>query len=110
MAYSKKPDTKSIALVITFTALYVVFGFVKISPIIGLSGQAITAAAIIAPVIGIIFGPYISIVSTFLGGTIGFFFGSFSLLSFSSGMAAAFCGGMAYKKKQIVSIGFYLLQ
>jgi hypothetical protein len=100
--------TKDTALTVTFTALYAVFGFIKISPIIGLSGQAITAAAIIAPIIGILLGPYIATLSTFLGGTIGFFLGALSYPSFASGIAAAFCAGMVKSGRRIISVLTYL--
>lgn len=109
MSVHGKLDTKELALAVTFTALYVVFGAVKISPIIGLQGQAITAAAILAPVMGIIFGPYISVLSTFLGGIIGISLGYFSQLSFASGIAAALCSGMISKGRRIISIIIYLL-
>lgn len=102
-----KFDTKDLTLAISFTALYVVFGFVKISPIIGLPGQAITAAAIMAPIMGVMLGPYIGSVSTFLGGVIGFFAGSFSIPSFVSGIFAASCAGMLHKGKRSLCILSY---
>jgi len=104
----RKLSANEVALTVCFTALYVVFGFLKISPIIGLPGQAITAAAIMAPIIGIILGPYIGTLSTFFGGIVGFFFGSFSPLSFASGIFAALCSGLTYNKKRISSIVVYL--
>ncbi|MCJ7425342.1 hypothetical protein MUP01_13920 [Candidatus Bathyarchaeota archaeon] len=103
----RKLTTKEVALTISFTALYVVFGFLKISPIIGLPGQAITAAAIMAPLMGVILGPYISTLSTFLGGLMGFSFGSFSLLSIGSGMTAALCSGLVCRGKRVVSVLIY---
>jgi hypothetical protein len=100
MKKNKKLTTKDVGLIVCFTALYVVFGFLKISPIIGLPGQAITAAAIIAPIIGIILGPYIGTLSTFLGGVVGFSFGYFSPPSFVSGVFAASCAGMLHVGKR----------
>jgi hypothetical protein len=100
MKKNKKLMTKDVGLIVCFTALYVVFGFLKISPIIGLPGQAITAAAIIAPIIGIILGPYIGTLSTVLGGVVGFSFGYFSPPSFVSGVFAASCAGMLYVGKR----------
>lgn len=108
MKHYGKLTTKDTALTVTFTALYAVFGFIKISPIIGLSGQAITAAAIIAPIIGILLGPYVGTLSTFLGGTIGFFLGALSYPSFASGIVAAFCAGMVKSGKRIISVLAYL--
>lgn len=104
----RKLSANEVALTVCFTALYVVFGFLKISPIIGLPGQAITAAAIMAPLIGIILGPYIGTLSTFFGGIVGFFFGSFSQLSFASGIFAALCSGLTFKGQQIISVLVYV--
>jgi hypothetical protein len=108
MPVSRKLDTRELALAVCFTALYVVFGAVKISPIIGLPGQAITAAAIIAPVIGIIFGPFISVLSTLFGGIIGFSVGYFSLPSFASGVTAGLCSGLTSNGRRIISVFVYL--
>jgi uncharacterized membrane protein len=108
MPVNIKLDTKELALAVCLTALYVVFGAVKVSPIIGLPGQAITAAAIMAPVMGIIFGPFISMLSTFLGGVIGFSFGYFSMPSFTSGITAAVCSGLTSKGRRITSAVVYL--
>jgi hypothetical protein len=109
MSVSARMSTKSLALTITFTALYVVFGFIKISPIIGLPSQAITAAAIIAPLMGILLGPYVGTLSTLFGGIIGFFFGSFSLPSFVSGSAAALIAGLVRVRKRFISVIVYSL-
>jgi len=109
MVFSKSAiTTKNIALTAVFTSLYVVFGFIKISPIIGLPGQAITAAAIVAPLIGIILGPYLGTLSAFLGGVVGFFFFSFSPLSLPSGVAVAACSGLIRNGKRIPAILVYL--
>ncbi|NWG11802.1 hypothetical protein HXY33_08685 [Candidatus Bathyarchaeota archaeon] len=109
MSTHGKANTKELALVSSFTALYIVFGAIKISPIIGLPGQAITAAAILAPMMGIIFGPYISVAATFLGGMIGISLGYFSQLSFASGIAAALCSGLTSRGKRIISMIVYLV-
>jgi hypothetical protein len=99
---------KELALTICFTALYVVFGFLNISPIIGLPGRAVTAAAIVAPIIGVILGPYVGALSAFLGGVIGFFVGFFSPPSLVSGVAAASCAGLTYAGKRMFSVLLYL--
>lgn len=108
MLFQRKPEPRQLAMTVSFTALYVVFGAIKISPIIGLPGQAITAAAILAPIMGILFGPYISTLSTVLGGIIGFSLGYFSPPSLASGAIAAMCGGMTSKGKRSASIVIYL--
>jgi len=98
----------NVALTTVFTALYAVLGFLRISPIIGLTGQAITAAAIIAPIIGMLLGPYIGALSAFLGGTIGLFLGSLSYPSFAGGIATAFCAGMIRTGKRAIAALVYL--
>jgi hypothetical protein len=98
----------NVALTAVFTALYAVLGFLRISPIIGLTGQAITAAAIIAPIIGMLLGPYIGTLSALLGGTIGFFLGSLSYPSFAGGIATAFCAGMIRTGKRAIAALVYL--
>lgn len=107
MAIHRQFTAKDVALTVSFTALYVVFGFLKISPIIGLPGQAITAAAIMAPIMGILLGPQISTLSTFTGGIIGFSIGSFSPPSLASGIFAALCAGLTHNGKRIISILIY---
>jgi len=105
--FVRKLSTKEIALTVCFTALYVVLGLLPISPIIGLPGKTITAAAIIAPIMGILLGPYIGALSAFLGGLIGFFFGYFSPPSFVSGVFVVFCAGMLSVGKRSVSVFTY---
>jgi hypothetical protein len=107
MIIRRQFTSKDTALTVSFTALYVVFGFLKISPIIGLPGQAITAAAIMAPITGILLGPEIGALSAFTGGLIGFFLGSFSPPSFASGIFAALCAGLTHNGKRVMSIFVY---
>jgi hypothetical protein len=108
MKHCRRLTTRDTALTVTFTALYAVFGFLKISPIIGLPGQSITAAALMAPIIGILLGPYIGTLSALLGGTIGFFLGALSYPSFASGIAAAFCAGTIKTGKRAVGTIAYI--
>ncbi len=103
-----KLGAKDVALASVCTALYAVLGFVKISPIIGLEGQAVTAAAVMAPIIGILIGPYLGVISTSLGGTIGFFLGSLAYPSLVSGLAASFCAGLIREGKRFWSALTYL--
>jgi hypothetical protein len=109
MVGPRKLTAADVALTTVFTAYYAIFGFLKISPIIGLPGQAITAAAFIAPILGILLGPYIGTLSAFLGGTIGFFLGSLSYQSLASGTAAAFCAGTIRTGKRAIAALVYLL-
>ncbi len=106
---NQKFTTVDIALTAVFTALYAVLGFLKISPIVGVSGgQAITAAAIIAPIIGMLLGPYVGSLTALLGGTIGFFLGSLSPLSFAGGITTSFCAGMIRTGRRAIAALIYL--
>jgi hypothetical protein len=113
MVKSIRLNSKQAAVTAVFTALYAVLGFIKISPILGLSQQGITAAAIVAPIIGILLGPYIGTLSTVLGGVIGFSIGSIGPPSLFAGIATGFCAGMIQAKRRVVStvtyIGLFLL-
>jgi len=102
MQRDMKLTAKNVALTVCFTALYAVFCFWPAFPIVGLPGYAIPLAALMAPVIGIIVGSHLGMLSTFLGGAIGFFAGHFSPPSFVSGIVAAFFAGMLYAGKRSV--------
>lgn len=108
MHLGRRLEAKEVALVICFTALYTVFSFVPAFPIVGLGGKAITLAAITAPIIGIILGSHLAMLSTFLGGTIALFFAvPFSPPSLVSGSIAALFAGMLHANKRRVCIFMY---
>lgn len=103
----KKPAAKDVALTTCFTALYAVFCIFHLFQIVGLPSKAITMSVVIAPIIGILLGPYLGAVSTFLGGAIGFFVGFLSLPSFVSGIVTAFSAGTLVFKKRSFCIFTY---
>jgi len=107
MTPTARRATKDSALAICFSALYAALTLVPVSPIIGLPGRTITAAAITVPIIGMILGPYLGATSALLGGAISFFSGSFSPPSFASGIAAAWLSGMLCKGRRRVSTFAY---
>ncbi len=107
MPINTRLTSKDLALAVMFTALYAVLGVMKISPIIGLQGQAITAAAIIAPLIGIVLGPYLGSLSALLGGVIGFSLGFLSQPSFAAGIAAALCAGLIRDRRRVLALLLY---
>ena len=69
------PKTKIIALVSIFTALYAVLRIIPTVPMIGSSGNWFSVSDVIAPLYGIILGPYIGglsiIIGTFLAMAMG---------------------------------------
>lgn len=87
--------SKGTALAICFASLYVALSFLPLSQLIGLVGKAITAATIIAPVLGIILGPFLGAFSTILGGVICLFVSPyFSPSSFVAGCVASLFAGL----------------
>lgn len=106
---SRELVAKEIALIACFTAIYAVFSLMPMFQLIGLFGGTITVAAIIAPIIGVILGPYFGTVATILGGFVGFSFNPyFSLPSLISGAAAALCAGLLCDGKRWLSVLAYL--
>lgn len=107
-ATNGKQTTKNIALAACFTALYVILSFIPLSQIIGWIGKSITAATILAPVIGIIIGPYLGLFSSFSGGILALLFNlSFSLPSLVAGSVASLFGGWLSNGEQGLCIFTY---
>lgn len=107
MQIGRKLTAKEVALLICFTALYTYFSFIPAFPIVGLPSKAITLAAIAAPIIGIILGPYLGMLSTLLGGAVAFSAGHFSPPSFVAGIVTTVFAGTLYKNKRSVSAFTY---
>jgi LytS/YehU family sensor histidine kinase len=85
---------KSIALTACFAALYVVFSLWNLFPAIGTEGKWINAAMVMAPLFGMILGPYFGVLSITIGSIAGTFFqltGVFGPLSFMPHTATVFC-------------------
>jgi len=106
---TRKLIAKDVALIVCFTALYAVFSYFPIFRIFGMPSNAITAAAITAPIIGFLLGPYIGPLSAALGGLIALFAGSFFPPSFVSGIVTALCAGLLVKGKRKLCALVYLL-
>lgn len=103
-------STKNIALTACFAALYVVFSFWNLFPVIGTEDKWINAAVVMAPLFGIILGPYLGVLAITIGGIAGAFFqvtGVFGPLSFMPHAAAAFCSGMLTIRKRKVCVATY---
>jgi len=106
---TRKLIAKDVALIVCFTALYAVFSYFPIFRIFGMPSNAITAAAITAPIIGFLLGPYMGPLSAALGGLIALFAGSFFPPSFVSGIVTALCAGLLVKGKRKLCALVYLL-
>jgi len=107
MQICRRLEAKEVGLLISFTALYAYFSFIPAFRIIGLESKAITLAAITAPIVGIILGPYLGTLSAFLGGIVGFFAEHFSPLSFVSGIITAVFAGLLHTNKRSNCILIY---
>ena len=103
-------STKNVALTACFAALYVVFSLWNVFPVIGTEGRWINAAVVMAPLFGMVLGPYFGALAITIGGIAGAIFqitGPFGPLSFMPHAAAAFCSGMLTIKKQKVCVVAY---
>lgn len=102
--------TKDLALVCSFASLYAVLSSLSFSPVIGATGSSIKIATVMAPLLGLILGPYLGTVAASVGGFIGWSFtqtGPFSFLSFIPGAATALCSGLVYMRKGSMSVALY---
>jgi len=106
---AKTLTTRNIALIACFAPWYTIFTFWSLFPIIGAAGKFITAATIVAPVIGIVLGPYVGVASILTSGLIGLSIGPLSPPSFVAGAAAALMAGMLYKRKRATAAFAYLI-
>ncbi|PMB74912.1 hypothetical protein C0195_00460 [Candidatus Bathyarchaeota archaeon] len=108
MSLKRRLTTSDLALTVSFTALYTSLSFLPLSQIIGLFGKAITAANLIAPIIGIILGAYLGVFSTFLGGIIALFISPyFSLPGLVAGIVTSLCSGLLYAHKRFTCALIY---
>jgi len=99
---------KDIATISVFAALYVVLGYIPLFYIFGVYGQYITAALIIAPVIGIILGPVGGALATAIGGIVGMMLtGNMPMgpFTFLPGTLDALCIGLTFRGKWYASAG-----
>jgi hypothetical protein len=100
--------TKTIAIMAVFIALYTVLRTIPSMPMIGSSGEWFSVSDVIAPVYGLILGPYVGGLSVIIGTFTAMVFGkpvSFMLLDFLPATVAAVSAGLIVKKKWIYAIG-----
>jgi len=84
-----------------FASVYAVLSAIPLFPVIGAVGKFFTLALIIAPLVGLIIGPYRGALATSIGGFIGWSlapqYGPLLHFSFVPGAATALCSGHLYK-------------
>jgi len=106
MALQPKINTKSIAFIAIFAALYAVLGYLPLFYIFGAYGQFITASLIIAPIIGIILGPVGGALAVAIGGLVGMAItgnAPMGIFTFLPGTFDAVCTGLAFRGKWYIS-------
>jgi len=97
-------NTKIIAFISIFTALYAVLRLIPTVPMIGSSGAAFSLSDVIAPLYGIILGPYIGGLSIMLGTFLAMALGKpvvFMFLDFLPATIGAVSLGLLIKQKWI---------
>lgn len=105
------PKTKIIAIVSIFTALYAVLRIIPTVPMIGASGASFSLSDVIAPLYGIILGPYIGGLSVIIGSLIAFFGKPpfFLGLDFLPATVAAVSVGLLIKRRWIPVIALNIV-
>lgn len=109
LRFSLKLTAKDTALIACFAVLYAVLYSLPVFPVIGLSGAAINAVAVVAPVTGVILGPFLGVLSAILGGAISFFVGRFSSLSLAATSVGVLSAGLLYTGKRDACAFIYFL-
>lgn len=105
------PKTKIIAIMSIFTALYAVLRIIPTVPMIGAPGASFSLSDIVAPLYGLILGPYIGGLSVIIGSLIAFFGKPpvFMGLDFLPATVAAVSLGLLIKRKWIPIIALNLV-
>jgi len=101
-----------LAFTATFAVLYMVFRMIPTFPMIGVSGAVFSASDMIAPLYGIILGPYIGASSIILGTFVAIAFGRpviFLGLDFLPATTNALVVGFLVKRKWVLSAIFYIV-
>jgi len=96
--------TKIIAFISIFTALYAVLRIIPTMPMMGASGNWFSLSDVIAPIYGIILGPFIGGLSIMIGTFLAMAMGRpvvFMLLDFLPATVSAVSLGLLIKKKWI---------
>jgi hypothetical protein len=100
-------NTKIIAFVSIFTALYAVLRLIPTVPMIGASGASFSLSDVIAPLYGVILGPHIGGFSIILGTFLAMAMGKpvvFMFLDFLPATAGAVSLGLLIKRKWVLVV------
>jgi hypothetical protein len=112
MPLQPRINTKTIAFIAIFAALYAVLGYIPLFYIFGAYGQFITAALVVAPIIGIILGPVGGALATAIGGLVGMAISGnapMGIFTFLPGTFDALCVGLAFRGKWYAAAGIFAI-
>jgi len=99
-ALNLRLGTRDLATVSSFASIYAVLWFLPMFPVVGAPGKFFPLTNVMAPLIGLMLGPYLGLMATSIGGFIGWSLtqsGPLLFLSFVPSAAASFCSGLLYR-------------
>jgi len=112
MPKPNRQNTRQIAVVATFAVVYFLFRMIPTFSMIGVSGGTFSLADVIAPLYGMILGPYAGAISVTLGTVLAIAFGRpmiFLGLDFLPGAVDALIVGLLMRRKRLVAATLYLI-
>ena len=112
MSKSKRQNTRQIAVVATFAVVYFLFRMIPTFSMVGVSGGTFSLADVIAPLYGMILGPYVGAISVTLGTVLAIAFGRpmiFLGLDFLPGAVDALIVGLLMRRKRLIAAALYLV-
>lgn len=111
MHTSKRQNTRQIAIVATFAVVYFLFRMIPTFSMVGVSGGTFSLADIIAPLYGMILGPFAAAISVTLGTVLAIAFGRpmiFLGLDFLPGAMDALIVGLLVQRKRLAASILYI--
>jgi len=108
----ERGNTRQITVVATFAVVYFLFRMIPTFSMVGVSGGTFSLGDVIAPLYGIILGPYAGAVSITLGTVIAFAFGRpmiFLGLDFLPSAIDALIVGLLMLRKKLIASALYLV-
>lgn len=105
-------SSRDIALAAVSASLYTVCSSWNLFPLIGAQGRFIQLGTVLAPIIGVVLGPWLTLLSLTTGGMVGAFIfqtGPFGPFSFLPHVAAGYAAGLLDRRRRGVCGLLYLL-
>ena len=111
-AKSQRPSTRLVAVVATFAVVYFILRMIPTFAMVGVSGGTFSLADVIAPLYGVILGPYVGAISVILGTILAITFGRpiiFFGLDFLPSAVDALIVGLLMREKRLAATAIYVL-